>query len=111
MTRGEGRRSRPSARTPEGRENEVIAMAYDLAEKQIREGTASAQVITHFLKLGSSRDRLEKELLAEKKKLMTAKTESIESQKRIEDLYKDALNAMRRYSGTPVADDEDPEDY
>ncbi len=108
---------RSSARSAEAREKEVIAAAYDLAEKQIREGTASSQVISHFLKLGSTRDRLEKELLEEKKKLMAAKTEAIESEKELKALYKDALDAMRTYAGVSHDDgfddydDEDSEDY
>jgi hypothetical protein len=96
--------------TPEGRENQVISMAYDLAEKQIREGTASSQVITHFLKLGSTKERLEREIMTEQKKLITAKTEAIESEKRVEGLYKEALDAMRRYSGNEP-DDDDYDDY
>lgn len=90
---------RPPALTPEGRENQVISMAFDLAEKQIREGTASAQVITHFLKLGSQRDRLERELLEERTKLASAKTQAIDQSQRAEEMYKNAIDAMRRYSG------------
>lgn len=102
------RKMRP-ATTPEARENQVIAMAYDLAEKQIREGTASSQVITHFLKLGSTKERIEKEILERQKELITAKTEALQSQKRVEELYADALNAMRSYQGTP-RDEYDEED-
>lgn len=107
-----GRKSdRPStASSPEARENQIIAMAYDLAEKQIREGTASAQVLAHFLRLGSTKDRLERDVLSEKKKLMSAKTESIESQKNADQMYKEALRAMKRYSGNGSVDD-DEEDY
>ena len=71
---GTAKRTRP-ALTPEARENQLIAMAVDLAEKQLLEGTASSQVITHYLKLGSSRDRLEREKLQEENKLLRAKTE------------------------------------
>lgn len=92
------RRSRP-ALTPEARENQMIALAIDLAEKQLQEGTASSQVITHYLKLGSSKEKVEKEILEEQKKLIVAKTEALESAKRIEDLYSKALDAMRDYSG------------
>lgn len=85
--------------TPEGREDQLIALAVDLAEKQLREETASSQVITHYLKLGSTKERLEKEILKEQKKLITAKTEAIQSAKRVEELYSEALNAMRSYGG------------
>lgn len=93
------------ATTPEARENQLIALAVDLAEKQLREGTASSQVITHYLKLGSSKEKLEKDILAEQKKLIRAKTENIENQKRSEELYTNALNAMRKYSGNDSEDD------
>ena len=77
----------------------MISLAVDLAERQLEEGTASSQVITHFLKLGSSKERLEREKLEEENKLLRAKTESLQSQKRVEELYAEALTAMRRYSG------------
>ena len=85
--------------TPEARENQLISLAVDLAEKQLREGTASSQVITHYLKLGSTKERLEKEILEKQKDLITAKTENLQSAKRIEELYTEAISAMRRYSG------------
>ncbi len=100
----------PPARSLEARENQVIAEAYDLAEKQILEGTASSQVIYHFLRLGSSRNRLEKELMAKKRDLMEAKTKAIASEDELRQLYKDALNAMRIYSGASSKEDLD-EDY
>lgn len=87
------------AKTPEGRENQMIALAMDVAEKQMRDGTASAQVITHFLKLGSTKETLEKEMLAKRTALLSAKTESLESARRVEELYENALEAMRIYSG------------
>ena len=87
------------ALTPEARENQMISLAMDLAEQQLRDGTASSQLITEFVKRGSTKARLEKEILAEQKELMAAKTESLQSSKRIEELYTNALNAMRRYSG------------
>lgn len=91
-------RHRP-ATTPEGRENEVISQAIDLAETQIKNGTASSQVITHFLKLGSTREQLEQERLKHENQLTQVKIEALESQKRVEELYKEALDAMRSYSG------------
>ena len=87
------------ALTPEARENQMISLAVDLAEKQLVEGTASSQVITHFLKLATTKAQLEKEKLAKENKLLTAKTEAIESQKRVEELYSNALKAMQNYSG------------
>ena len=92
-------RKRPPATTPEARENQMIAAAIDLAEKQILEGTASSQVITHFLKLGSTAAMLEKQNLERKNELLTAQIESIQSGKRVEELYQNALNAMKNYSG------------
>lgn len=91
--------SRPVATTPEGRENQLIAAAYDLAEERILNKTASAQEITHFLKMGSMKERLEREILAEQQKLVKAKTESLESAKRVEEYYQKAIEAMKRYSG------------
>ncbi len=100
------RRRRP-ARTVEARENQLIDAAVDLAEKQLSDGTASAQVITHYLKLGSTKERLEKEKLANENELLRAKTEALQSAKRIEDLYANALNAMRSYGGTKEEDNVD----
>jgi hypothetical protein len=105
-----GSRRKPPT-TPEGKENEMVSLAIDLAEKQIREGTASSQVITHFLKLGSTREQLEQERLEHENQLTQVKIEAIESQKRVEELYMEALQAMRSYAGDiPVRDSngEDP---
>lgn len=101
---GTSRRTRP-ALTPEARENQMIALAMDLAEQQLRDGTASSQLITEFVKRGSTKARLEKEILAEQKELMAAKTQSLQSAQRIEELYTNALNAMRSYSGQGEPDD------
>jgi len=90
---------RPPATTPEARERQLIAMAYDLAEKQLAEGTASSQVISSLLKAGSQRERLEQKKIAEEHKLLQAKTEAVASSKRVEELYGKALNAMRKYAG------------
>lgn len=100
-------RRRPPATTPEARENQLISLAVDLAEKQLSEGTASSQVISHYLKLGSTKERIEKEILQEQKLLLKAKTEALQSSKRVEELYKNALNAMRSYSGSGVEDYDD----
>lgn len=95
------RRRRP-AHTPEGREQQLISLAADLAEKQLEAGTASAQVMTHFLKLGSTRERAEQERLKNENLLLSAKIEQMASARRIEELYETALNAMRSYSGQEV---------
>jgi hypothetical protein len=106
---GKSRRNKP-ATTPEGRENQVVSKAYDLAEQQIENGTASSQVITHFLKLGSTRERLEQQRLEHENELTRVRIEAIESQKRVEELYMEALQAMRSYSGGMMATHEDVED-
>lgn len=97
------------AMTPEARENQLIYLATNLAEQQLRDGTASSQVITHYLKLGSSKEKLEQEILKENKKLLTAKTEALQSAKRIEELYTKAISAMRQYSGHGFEEDEPDE--
>ena len=93
------------ALTPEARENQMISLAVDLAEKQLQEGTASSQVITHFLKLGSTKQQLEKQKLVEENKLLRAKTENLQTVGRIEELYAEAINAMRKYSGQGDSDE------
>ena len=92
------RKMRP-ALTPEANENQMVSLAMDLVRKRLIEGTASSQETTHFLKIGSSKERLEKEILEKQKELITAKTEALQSAKRIEELYSNALSAMRNYSG------------
>ena len=97
------------ALTPEARENQLINLAVDCAEQQLREGTASSQVITHFLKLATVREQLEREKLEEENKLLKAKTKAYESADEIKVLYSKALNAMRAYNGQGDMDDEDPD--
>lgn len=97
---------RRTAMTPEGREGQMVALAVDLAERQLREGTASSQVITHFLKLGSERERLERERLEEENKLLRAKTEALEAQKESKVQYEKILKALRNYNGMG-----DPDEY
>ena len=96
-------RNFPPALTPEARENQLIALAVDLAEKQLIDGTASSQVITHYLKLASTKERLEKEILVEQKKLISAKTKSIEATETRNELYAKAIAAIHRYSGNNVS--------
>ncbi|NLD46389.1 MAG: hypothetical protein GX660_04220 [Clostridiaceae bacterium] len=102
----EKERSRRPALTPEARENQLVALAVDLAEKQLLDGTASSQVITHYLKIGSTKEKIEKEILEKEKELIEAKTQSLQSAQRIEELYKNALDAMRNYSGSKEDDEE-----
>ena len=99
------KKQRAPATTPEGRENQLILMAIDLAARQLSEGTASSQVISHFLKLGSTKERLEKEILESQKEWIQAKTENIKSGKNRDELYAKALNAMRSYNGNEDEED------
>lgn len=101
------RRIRPAS-TPEARENQLISLAIDLAEKQLLEGTASAQVITHYLKLGTTKERLEKEKLEKENELLRVKAEAYKSQQHAEELYAEAVAAMKRYGGQN--DDEEDSD-
>lgn len=99
------RKIRP-ATTPEARENQLISLAYDLVEQRLLDGTASSQETTHFLKMGTAKAKLEKEILEKQKELITAKTESLQSAKRNESLYESAIKAMREYNGRG-----DPDEY
>jgi hypothetical protein len=104
------RKPRRPATSAEARELQLASQAYDLAEAQIQEGVASSQVITHFLKMGSSRERLEQQRIAHENELLQVKREAIEGQKRVEELYMQALEAMRSYAGhAPAAEDVDDE--
>ncbi len=97
-------KTRP-ALTPEARENQLISLAIDCVEERLRNGTASSQEVTHFLKLASQKARLEQEILEKQKELIEAKTQSLKSEQRIEELYMQAVNAMRSYSGQANEDD------
>lgn len=103
----QSRARRSPATTPEGRENRLIALAVDVAERQLLDGTASAQVITHYLKLGTTRERLEQAKLQRENELLEARVEAIKSAKEIGELYSQALAAMRVYSGQ----EPEPGDY
>jgi hypothetical protein len=102
------RRGQP-AMTEESRENQLVSLAIDLAEKQLAAGSASSQVITHYLKLGSTREKLEQERLSRENDLLTSKVEMMASAKRIEELYEQALNAMRTYAGRDMDEQDDQE--
>ena len=93
------------ALTPEARENQLISLATDLVEKRLREGTASSQETTHFLKLASTKARLEKQILEKQAELITATTETLKSQKKVEELYTEAMKAFRNYSGQGEPDE------
>jgi hypothetical protein len=99
-------KKRRPALSPEARENQMIALAVDLAEKQLIEGTASSQVITHFLKLASTKERIEKEILEKQKELIEAKTQAIHSSQMRDETYKEVLEAMRSYQGMGDPNDE-----
>jgi len=103
-------KKRAPAKTLEARENQLIALAVDLAEKQLSAGTASSQVITHYLKLGSTTERLERDRLKKENELLTAKTDSLKSAKKVEELYANALDAMRLYSGRKDGGEPDSDD-
>lgn len=98
---------RRPALSPEADENQMISFAMDLAAKQLQEGTASSQVITHFLKLGTTRAQLEKEKLERENELLRAKTETLQSAQRMEELYAEAIKAMQRYGGHGESDEEE----
>lgn len=98
-------KSRPAI-DPDARLNQLISLAVDCAEQQLRDGSASSQVIVHYLKQGSERERLENERLREENKLLRAKTEALQSEKRSEELVAEALKAFRNYSGHG-----DPDEY
>lgn len=97
---------RRKATTPEARENQLIAKAVDLAERQLENGSASAQVISHYLKLGSSREKLEQERIGLENNFLQIKAEALASQARVEELYKNAIDAFRSYSGEEPLNDE-----
>lgn len=97
----------PPGQTLESRENQLILLATNLAEKQLRDGTASSQVIAHYLKLGSTRERLEQERIRHENELSRAKTESLESQKQQEIELQEVMKAFRSYAGI----DDEYDDY
>ena len=101
----DSKRKRRPAISTEARESQLISAAVDLAEKQLIEGTASSQVITHYLKLGTAKEKLEREKLEQEIEMLKAKTKAMESAEEVEKLYRDALNAMRNYSGQGDSDD------
>lgn len=95
-------KKRRTATTDEGREAQLVSLAIDLAERQMSDGTASAQVITHYLKLGSTRERLEQERIRGENQLLAARTDNMSSLGRVEELYTQAMEAFRGYAGMDV---------
>lgn len=85
----------------ESREQILIGLAYDLVEERLLNGTATSQETTHFLKLGSSKELLEREMMKKQNEMLAAKTEALKAQKRVEDLYTEAIAAFKEYRGTP----------
>lgn len=104
-TTSEKPKMRP-ALTPEARENQLIALAVDLVEERLRNGTASSQETTHFLKLGSPKAQLERKRLEAEVDLMHAKAEAFKRADHVEELYSNAIKAMQKYSGHG-----DPDEY
>lgn len=100
-------RNRPRGITPEARENQLIALAYDLAEQQLEDGTISSQVLTQLLRSGSAKGRAELLKLERENELLRAKTESLQAAQRTDEMYENALKAMQTYSGLETVDDED----
>lgn len=96
--------------TPESREQQLVGLAVDLTEKKIRDGTATSQMICHYLELGSTTQQIKKDILEEQRKLIIAKTEAIQSEQKVEELYKDAIAAMKNYSGNGSCVDNEDED-
>lgn len=101
------KRPRRSATTPEAREDQLINLAYNLVEQRLLDGTATSQETVHFLRLGSTKERIEKEILERQKDLITAKTEAMQSQKEIKTLYAEAIKAFGLYSGQTGEDTEE----
>ena len=93
------------ALSPEARESQLVSLAVDLAEQQLRDGTASSQVITHYLKLGSMREKIERDLMKKQMELMDAKKQNLKSTDEIKKLYTEAITALGIYGGKDSAKD------
>lgn len=104
-TSSESSRKMRPALSPEAEENQMISLAMDLAKQQLQDGTASSQLITEFVKRGSTKARIEQEILEKQKELIEAKTQTLQSAQRVEELYSNALSAMKKYSGRDDFDD------
>lgn len=93
------------ALTPEAEENRLIALAYQLVEKRMREGTASSQETVHFLKLGSAKNRMEMENLRAQNALLLAKTTALEANAEQDSKYAEVIKALGIYRGTSDGDE------
>lgn len=103
------RKKSSPASSPQARENQIINLAYNEAEKRIRDGSATSQLLTFFLKLGSIREQMELEKMRSDLRLTEAKIKQIDEQKDIKELYEKAIEAQKRYRGNMFSDDEDEE--
>lgn len=86
-------------------ENQCIALSIDIAKQKLLDGTAPTSMVMHFLKLGTTRELLEREMMEQQKELMEAKKQALESQAKVEQMYADAMRAMQKYSPYSVEDD------
>lgn len=109
-TKKSTRRSYGPVRTPQAKENQLIDMAFKLAQEKLQNGTASSQLITHFLKLATTREELENDRLRAELDLSRAKIKQIESQATSQELYAEALSAFRSYSGSNTSYEEEYDD-
>lgn len=96
----------PRARTPEAREAQLVALSYDLAEEQLLKGTASSQVMSHFLKIGSTREKIELQKIRQETMLVEAKVKDLANVEEMKVLYTEAMDAMRGYSGQGTVSDD-----
>lgn len=104
----EPKKPRPRrATTPEGREQQLVALAVDVAEEMMRNGNAPAQIVTHYLKIGSTREKIELELKREEIEVAKMRRETMAAAARIESVYAEALSAMREYQGAPTDNHQD----
>lgn len=97
--KGPAKQKLPAAKTPEAREHQIISLAWDLAEERILDGTASNALLVQCLRMGGSRERKEKELMDARIEQTKIKTQAIEAERRMDEIYAKALDAMRIYSG------------
>lgn len=107
MGKGKTIRKTPPARTAKARENQLINLAIDLAERQLKDGSATSQVITHFLKLATVREQLENEKLRTELRVSEAKIKQMESQTSSEELFEKAINALKSYNGYSYEEEEE----
>lgn len=101
------KQKRPPATTPEGRENQMISLAFDQAELQLREGVAPAPVVVHYLKLATENAKLEREQIRLKNQLLIKQADQIDQVAKLEELYEEAIGAMRTYQGHTEPEEQD----